>query len=336
MTSLTERYLAAALRGVPGRQRADVENELRASITDAVEDRVAAGEDRGGAERTVLDGLGNPTRLAAEYAGRPLHLIGPELFLVYRDLLVRLASVTLPIVLVVLTAVQLLDGAGFPAAIFQGIGGAINIGVHLAFWVTIVFAFIERADAARDARTEIAGASGRWTVDMLPDPRAGRVTAGETVGEVVTVLITIAGLLFARDLSLVTDASGAPVPLFDPAFTTFWFPVIIAALAAVAVVYIAVYLVGRWTIPIAAGFTILELAFAIPLIALALQGTLINPAFAAEIGWPPLAERDGLVMLVIAASTTLITAWEIFDAFRRARRGPRAQPVAGFGTTLTD
>ena len=37
-----------------------------------------------------------------------------------------------------------------------------------------------------------------------------------------------------------------------------------------------------------------------PIIALALSGTLINPAFAAEIGWPPLAERNGPVMLVIA------------------------------------
>lgn len=335
MTSLTERYLAAALRGIPEGQRADVEGDLRASVTDAIEDRVAAGEDRAAAERSVLDGLGNPARLAAEYAGRPLHLIGPELFLVYRDLLVRLASVTLPIVLVVLTAVQLLGGADYPTAIVQGIGGAINIGVHLAFWVTVVFVFLERADAARDARTEIAGATGRWTVDMLPDTAEDRVTAGETVGEVVTVLITVAGLLFARGLSSVTDASGTPVPLFDPALTTLWFPVLIAILAAIAVLQVVVYLVGRWTIPLAAGFTALELAFAVPVIVLALQGTFINPAFAAEIGWPPLAERDGPVMLVIAAGTTLVTAWEIFDAFRRALRRPGPLTQTGFGTPLT-
>ena len=82
MTSLTERYLGAALRGIPESQRTDVEGELRSSITDAVEDRVSAGEDRVAAERAVLEGLGNPARLAAEYAGQPLHLIGPELYLV--------------------------------------------------------------------------------------------------------------------------------------------------------------------------------------------------------------------------------------------------------------
>jgi len=78
---------------------------------------------------------------------------------------------------------------------------------------------------------------------------------------------------------------------------------------------------------------VLEVAFALPIVAFALSGTLINPAFAAEIGWPPLAERDGPVMIVIAIGTTLVTAWEIFDAFRRARRAPRAQPIAGLGQT---
>ncbi len=335
MTSLTERYLAAALRGIPERQRGDVEGELRSSITDAVEDRVAAGEDRVAAEKAVLEGLGNPARLAAEYAGRPLHLIGPELFLVWRYVLLRLVAVVVPIVFLVITAVELMDGAGYAGALIEGIGVALATGVQLAFWVTLVFAFIERADAARDARTEIVGASGRWTVDMLPDPTAERVSVGDMVGELFTTLLTIGGLLFLRDVSWARGANGEVISLFDPALTDFWFPVLIALLAALAVVQVVVYIVGRWTIPLAIGFTVLEVAFAVPVIVLALNGTLINPAFATEVGWPPLAERDGIVMLAIAAGVTLVTAWEIFDAFRRARRAPRAQPIAGLGQTLS-
>lgn len=335
MTSLTERYLAVVLRGIPEPKRKDVEGELRSSIDDAVEDRVAAGEDPTAAEKAVLEGLGNPARLAAEYAGRPLHLIGPELFLVYRHVLGRLAAIVLPIALVVLTAVQLLSGTGYVAALVEGIVGTLTIGVQLAFWVTVVFAFVERAEATRDARTEIVGAAGRWTVDMLPEPTADRVTATDTIGEVISTLITIGGLFFLRNLSTVKDAGGEVVPLFDPALTTFWFPVFIGVLASIAMLQVLVFVVGRWTIPLAIGFTILEVTFAVPVIVLALSGTLINPAFAAEIGWPPLAERDGPVMLVIAAATTLVTAWEIFDAFRRARRAPRAQPIAGLGQTLS-
>ena len=333
MTSLTERYLGAALRGIPDSQRNDVEGELRSSITDAVDDRVEAGEDRAAAEKAVLEGLGNPAHLAAEYAGRPLHLIGPELYLVWRHVLSRLLAVVVPIVFVVLTGVGILDDGTFLGALGEGIGGALTVGVQLAFWVTLVFAFIERADAMRDARTEIAEATGRWTVDMLPEPTANRVSVSDTVSEIVSNLIAIGGLLFLRNLSSVTDADGTVVPLFHPALTDFWFPVLIGILVALAVYQVIVYLVGRWTIPLAIGFTVLEVAFALPIIAFALSGTLINPAFAAEIGWPPLAEQDGPVMIVVAIGTTLVTAWEIFDAFRRARRTPRAQPVAGLGQT---
>ena len=333
MISLTERYLAAALRGIPESQRTDVEGELRSSIVDAIEDRLAAGEDRAAAEKAVLEGLGNPAKLAAEYAGRPNYLIGPELFLVYRHVLTRLAAVVLPIVLVVLTVVELIGGTGYVSALVEGIVGTVTIGVQLAFWVTVVFAFLERAEATRDARTEIVAATGRWTVDMLPEPAADRVSVGDTVGEIISNLIAIGGLLFLRNLSSVTDADGTVVPLFHPALTDFWFPVLIGILVALAVYQVIVYLVGRWTIPLAIGFTVLEVAFALPVIAFALSGTLINPAFAAEIGWPPLAEQDGPVMIVIAIGTTLVTAWEIFDAFRRARRAPRAQPIAGLGQT---
>jgi hypothetical protein len=248
--------------------------------------------------------------------------------------LLRLAAVVIPVVLAVLTAVEMMGGAGYAGALIDGLGGALTVGVHLAFWVTLVFAFLERADAARETRTEIVGAA-HWTVDMLPEPTADRVSVGETVGEVFTTLLTVGGLLFLRDVSWATNASGEVFSLFDPAFTTIWFPVLIAVLASIAVLQVLVYLVGRWTIPLAIGFGGLELAFAVPVIALALSGALINPAFAAEIGWPPLAERDGPVMLAIAAVTTLVTAWEIFDAFRRARRAPRAEPIVGLGQTLS-
>lgn len=110
MNSLTGRYLAAALRGISDGQRADVERELRSSIADAVEGRVEAGEDRIAAETAVLEGLGDPARLAAGIAGRPLYLIGPDLFVAYRQLLVTLLSIVVPIVAVVMAAVELSSG----------------------------------------------------------------------------------------------------------------------------------------------------------------------------------------------------------------------------------
>lgn len=318
MTSWTERYLAEALKSIPEAKRADVEQELRSSIADAVEERVAAGEDRAAAERAVLEGLGDPAQLASAYTGRPNYLLGPELFPLWRAFLPRLIAIIVPLAGVGLAVVKLLAGGGFDDAIEAGISGAITVAIQIAFWTTITFIFLERADAARDARTEIIAKAGKWTVDRLPEPTPGRVTAGEVVGEIVTILITIGGLLFLRSIS-VPDASGAEIPLFEPAWVNFWYPVFIGVLLAQAVLHIAVFAVGRWTMPLFAVFAGLEIAFAAPLVWLALNGSLVNPAFAAQIGYPPLADGNAPAMLAIAVVTTLVTGWELVSAFLRAR-----------------
>lgn len=327
MTSLTERYLAAALQSIPEPKRADVERELRSSIDDAVEERVGAGEERRAAERSVLDGLGDPALLAAGYTGRPNYLIGPELFPIYRHVVPRIIAIAAPIAAVVLAAVKVAGGGGYADAIAAGIGGAISAAIQIAFWATLVFVLLERADAAREARTEIV-AAGRWTVDRLPEPSPGRVTSGETVGEVFTALLTVGGLLLLQSIG-VTTAPGSDLPLLEPALNGFWLPAFIAINVALAALQVIVYLVGRWTIPLAVVFAGLNLAFALPVLALALTGTLVNPAFAQHVGWPPLAEGDGPVMLAVAVGTSLVTAWEIVSAFRRALRAQDSRPFAG-------
>jgi hypothetical protein len=325
MTSLTERYLAAALRGIPEKKRTDVERELRSSIADAVEDRVGAGEERAGAEKAVLEGLGDPTRLAAGISGSRLYLIGPELFVEYRQLLLTLLVIIVPIVGIIQFGVAIWQGEDFLAALIAGAAGAWTVTLHLAFWVTLVFALVDRLDAARDAREEISGAEGRWTVDRLPALATGRVGAGETVGEVVTSLITIGFLVFLSSNSWVVDVAGESIPLFSPAWTQ-WLPALIGVLVLIAGLQVIVFLVGRWTLLLASVFAVLELAFAIPVVVLAWTGTLINPAFAEAVGWPELAEGSGWVMILVALGVAAVTAWEIVDAFRRARRAARSTP----------
>jgi hypothetical protein len=329
MTSLTERYLAATLRGIPAKQRPDVDRELRSSIADAVEDRVAAGEERTTAETMVLEELGNPARLAAEMVGRPLYLIGPDLFLAYRHVLLLLLGIVVPIVGVIEAAIELGSGAGIGPALLEGIGNALSVGVHVAFWVTLAFAIVERVDPAtwrREDMKELQDLRAPWKVEHLPElPSSGAVGVGETVGEIVTVGISIGGLLYLRGWSWVTDASGDPIPLFDPSLWDFWFPALIAILALQAVFHVVKLMVGHWTIGLAIVNAVLVAAFAIPFVWLALTGALINPAFAAAT-WPPLADGDGIAMLAVAVSTILINGWEAVNGFRKARR---AQPAAG-------
>ena len=329
MTSLTERYLAATLRGIPEKQRPDVERELRSSIADAVEDRVANGEDRIAAETTVLEELGNPTRLAAGLTGRPLYLIGPELFLAYRYILFLLLGIVVPIVGVVQAVVEVNAGGGIGQSILAGLFGALTVGVHLAFWVTLSFAVVERVDKSTWKDNDLKQLTEPWTVVDLPElPSSGAVSVGETVGEIVTLGISIGGLLYLRDWSWVSDASGEPIPLFDPALWDFWFPALIGVLALQVLFHIAKLMVGRWTIGLAIVNALLLAAFAVPFAVLAVTGALINPAFAAAVGWPQLADGEGWLMLAVAAATVLINGWETIDGFRKARRPQPAAELA--------
>ena len=87
MPTLTERYIAATTASLPAESQQDVRAELGVSIADAVEARIEQGEDPAAAERAVLTELGDPVVLAAGYADRPLHLIGPRYYLTWWRLL---------------------------------------------------------------------------------------------------------------------------------------------------------------------------------------------------------------------------------------------------------
>lgn len=318
--SFTERYLAEVLRHIPERQRSDVERELRSSIGDAIDDRSAAGEERAASERAVLEGLGDPARLAASMTGKPNFLIGPELYPHWRRLLGLLLSIVVPIVGVALFVVEIAGGGTIGEAIVRGGGTAFNVAVHLVFWVTLVFAVGERFEAGRKA-TELA--AGKWTLDQLPKRATGRISIIDMITEVLTLLITIGGLLILQGLTFTDSATGQQVSILEPALVNFWLPFLIAMLAALVVVQLVVFSIGHWSIPLAVVFTALELGFAVPIVYLALNGMLVNPAFAQLIGYPPLAEGDGALMIVIAISVALVTGWEIFDAFRKALRSQR-------------
>ena len=325
--SWTERYLAAALRSIPAPKRADVERELRSSIEDGIEERVAAGEDRTAAERAVLEGLGEPSQLASAYTGRPNYLIGPELFPIYRQIVPRILGGAAPVVGFITASVSLADGGTVVDSVTAGLSAAITVGIQILFWSTLAFVFLERADAARQARAEVTEKYGTWTVDRLPEAPKPGVSMMDTVGELAAVGLTAIGLLVAQTLQ-VTGPSG-PIPVLDAGLAGFWIPILFGALLSLGIVHVFVYTVGRWTMSLAALHAVIQVVWVAPIVWLALHGALISPAFASHIGYPALANGDGPVMLAIAVFATLITAWEIFDAFRKARRAQGAtSPIA--------
>lgn len=332
MTTLIERYLAAATRAIPEAKRPDMERELRSSIADAVDDRVAAGEDPKAAEIAVLEGLGDPWSLAAGVTGRPQFLIGPALFPQYRRILITLLSIVPTVVAVVLGAIELTRDATILDALMTGIGTALTVAIQIAFWVTVSFVILERVDPASLGDADLGRAVGPWTVDRLPKlPTPGQVGIGEAIGEILGLGLGIGGMVVLRGVSWVRADTGETVSLLSAGVSDVWLPVLVAILAALIAVQLILLRVGRWTTSLAVVHAALQTVFAVPVIVLALTGSLIDQAFADAIGSPSLADGRGGIMVTIAVGVLLVTAWEVIDGFRRARRAgtPRSVAVGG-------
>ena len=207
MTTLTDRYVFAAVKAMPEDRRGDIDRELRDSITDAVDARVDAGQDPADAETTVLTELGDPRRLAARYDERPLYLIGPDLYLAWLRLLKTLLWIVGASSFVGVLVVRMVLDPSDPIGAFSGaLGTCLDLMIQVACWVTVVFAVLQRTGSRREA-----GGRSRWTPESLP-PIEGRnlVSLSDTITTVVFIAFFIGVLLWQRVGSLLY-LDGEPV-----------------------------------------------------------------------------------------------------------------------------
>ncbi|MBQ0905679.1 permease prefix domain 1-containing protein [Micromonospora sp. U21] len=312
MNTLTDRYLAATLRSVPTQRWDEIATELRASIQDMIDDRAGGGQDADTAEREVLTELGNPDLLAARYADRRLQLIGPTYYLVWLRLLKLLLSFIPAIVGTVVAVIDAADGKGF-GAIGTGIATAIQVAVQIAFWLTLTFALIERFQPTMDLPN--------WTVDQLPDVPAHRdISLADTIASVAMLVLTIGYLPFQHYRSWVEDDAGDNIPILDPALWSFWLPALIAVLLASVVFEIVKFRVGRWNWTLFGVKALLNLAFAVPVVWLALTDRLLNPALGERLSWLTEGDNRNTLGAAIALGAAVVLVWDLIDTAIKTRR----------------
>lgn len=321
MSTLTDRYVFAALRSIPEGQRGDIERELRGSITDDVEARIESGQPPVEAETAVLAELGDPARLAAQYSGRPLYLIGPDLFLDWWRLLKTLAIIVTPIAFVGTVVVRMAVDPGEPAGAFgAAIGTAISVLVNIGFWVTLVFAIIQ----FKGTRRKDLGLQP-WSPAMLPQvPRKSQVSLGDTIATVVLIAFFIGLLLWQRTGSLLF-LNGEAVLVLQDGLWSFWLPYVIVLLALEAAFAVVLYLNRHWTYAFAAANTVLALAFMVPVLWLLANDRVFDWAFLANVDWGP--DASTWIAGITAATVLVIGVWDIGDGFIKAWKAGRQVAV---------
>lgn len=315
MATLTERYVAAVSRGVPAPQRADVELEVAAAVEDLVASRLETGSDAVSAERDALTELGDPVRLAAGYSGRQLQLIGPGLYPDYLRLLTLLLAIVVPLVTIVVGTTTLFFNGDPGETASASVLTALSTTGHVLFWTTLAFALAERAGTTKSPI--------RWSPELLRDlPQQGPARLGDSVATIALGVALAIYLVWQHFRSPLHDADGRAVPLLDPALWSFWLPYLIVVLLVGAGVEWMRYRARGWTWGYFAANTVLDLAFAVPVIVLLAAGSLFNPAFTSAVDWWP--EAGGPASVVILVCVAGVALWDIADTARKTPRDLRA------------
>lgn len=302
--TLTDRYVHAATRWLPAGSRDEIARELRERIDDTV---AARGPDSTETERAVLDEMGDPLRVMAEYSGRESRLIGPRYFYAWLRLLVILVAVIPLIAATVTVAIAVWNGEPAGSLIGSGIASWFQVAVQVAFWTTLVFAVLEWTNTETDLEV--------WTVDSLPDDT--RDSVAEFVLQVLS-LIALAGVLVWQATASPFGAAGTPLPWIDPDLEPWWLPLVLVLLVAEIAHAAWVYRAG-WSAAQAWSNAAIAAVFAAVTIPLLVDGSLLNPDLVDHLGWDA-----GIVTTALrwtAVGVAVVTMWEIADGFVRAARG---------------
>jgi len=322
MSTLTDRYVWGVVRAVPTAQRADLEPEIRALIADAVDARTAAGVVPAEAERAAIAELGDPERLAARYTDKTLFLIGPRLFPDWRRLVSVLLPIVVPITGIAVAGAGLLAGNPPAEVIATGISTAFTVGIMLTFWVTVVFAIMERRSIP-DLEEELV-----WTPDKLPElPANDGVSLVETAVSVAFLALAASLVVWQQTGSLVT-IGGTSYPLFNADLWSFWLPYLLGLIGLQIVFKLARYLRHGWSWGLAIANAALDLAFVIPAVWLWSEGRLFDPGLVAALGSLGVGAAMRPTGIVIAVVLIAATCWDIVEGFLKASRASRPQVTA--------
>ena len=265
--TLTQRYITATTKNLGAALESDVRAELEASIADAIEARIEQGVQQADAERAVLTELGDPALLAAGYADRQLHLIGPRYYLTWVRL-VRILLTTVPIITAVGAAlVESFSNDSIGEIIAAGITMGLSAIVYVAFWVTLVFAVLDRLRTTTGAHCN---------VDRLPEQHNSHANRGDFIAS-LTGLTLVAVAVLWDSLHGLARLDAEPVALLNPVLWPWLISGLFLLIAAQAALSVRIFIVGQWSTAMAIVNTTLAILFMSLMATLLGRGELINP-----------------------------------------------------------
>lgn len=251
--SMTTRYVYAATRWMPAKQRKDAARELESLIGDMMEERtggrVAVAKDI----EMVLTELGNPSAFSAKANGQEQYLIGPDLFPKYKTVIsIVMMAVAFGITVAMVVLMALGSFSGIFDFLFSWLSSLVSAIVTSAAIVTFIFALAQwRGGALRDGILHTP-----WSPANLPPlPQNGeRIPRWESIfGIVFGVLAMLLFVLFPQLIGgfFKTDGRYVLVPFFNLEIMRQMLPMLLLMFALGIFREFVAFMEGRYTMRLA-------------------------------------------------------------------------------------
>lgn len=285
---LIDLYIQEVTKRLPMKTREDIALELKSTIEDMLPDNYTE-ED----VKEVLFSLGNPAVLASNYQERPMHLIGPRYYDLYLSLLKMILPIAMGITMLVLVVTSIFSYSGETSLLDmiltilgEGIWGVISTGIQVFFWLTLVFAIIERTDSSKK-QLPITKNFKEWTPDDLKDvpylPKEKVVSKVEAAGGLIWTTIWATCYFNAENLVGVYEKGESGLRFVMPTFNqeallSYW-PLVVLIIGLELALVVFKWRTAVWTKSLAIFNALTQMISLTVFIVILRDSSIVNEAF---------------------------------------------------------
>lgn len=330
-------YVQEVTRRLPEKMREDIAMELHSTIEDMLPEN-STEED----VKQILEKLGNPATLAAEYKDQPMHLIGPKFYDTYVTILKMVLGIASIVVLVLFFIDKIGSIQGNEISLL--INGSILLGeavwvllgtvIQVFFWVTIVFIILDRtiSPSTHEPLTlsgEIWKPNDLENITYIPPQKA--ITMSEVLIGLSWTIIWALLYFNATQLIAVYESQADPLglqfklPIFNQEILISYWPFVVLLIILEILMTIYKVKVRQWTNKLAISNTITNLAGIALFILIASNPNLLNPEFSTYLSTILETSSENMetsihwtkwVIIISVIATSLI---DIYSGFRKAK-----------------
>lgn len=285
--------------------------------------------------KQVLSQLGNPAILASGYRDQPMHLIGPCYFDIYVNLLKLILPIAAIVSLISLMAHNFIDNTGNETILMViinsigiGIWGIISTGIQVFFWLTLVFAIIERVDHGKN-QSPLTASLKEWTPEDLKDipyiPKKKAISKVDVFGGLLWTTIWATVYFKAAHLAGVYEKgkNGLEfvIPTFNQEILQSYWPLVVLVIGLEIAVALYKWFAAQWTIKVALFNTVWQLVGTIVFIVIFRDPDLFNTAFINYMS-ELFSINNDLRNPIIGTAIVIVVVFaaiDIIQGFRKAR-----------------